>query len=432
MIFNRRILSRRTFLHGLGATGATVRLALPPLTAMLNSHGAAYATGAPIPTRFVLWFNGNGIPERYWIPPDTGPDYQITPCLQPLARFRNDIHILSGLDSPNARVPGPGNEHMRSMSALVSGERFTGAGAGGISIDQRVAAKIGTETRFRSLEIGVCQESFGHSIQRNLSWAGRDRPLPPETIPHKLFDRLFGARDYGWINRRKSVIDAVYRDAARLEQSLGASDKHRVDEYLSSVRDIERAIVQLPPDTARVDPPDMDNDPKDWPAVAKIQSNLLVHALATGQTRVASYMLTKCQGLSRFPWLGLGSARHHDYSHFQGGGAMQQEVMREICRWHADEFAYLLAKLKSTPEGDGNLLDRTCLLYVHEHAEANDHKNSGLAAIVAGHAGGLVTGRHSKMTGTVGDLYLTLTAKSIGAPLPEIPTARRPLPGIVS
>jgi hypothetical protein len=425
-------LSRRTFLRGLGATGSTIRLALPPLAAMFNSHGSAYAAGSPIATRFLLWFNGNGIPEKYWIPPDTGAGYQTTPCLLPLAPFRKDIHILSGLDSPNARVPGPGNEHMRSMSALVSGERFTGAGAGGPSIDQRIAAKIGTETRFRSLEIGVCQESFGHGIQRNLSWAGRDRPLPPETIPHKLFDRLFGTRDYGWVNRKKSVLDAVYRDAERLQRSLGAGDRKRVDEYLSSIRDMEHAIVQLPPETTRIDPPEMDNDPKDWPAVAKIQSDLLVHAFTTGQTRVATYMLTKCQGLSRFPWLGLGSARHHDYSHFQGGSAAQQEIMRDICRWHAEEFAYLLGKMKSTPEGDGNLLDHSCLLYVHEHAEANDHKNSGLALILAGHAGGLLTGRHSKMTGTIGDLYLTLANKVLGAPLAEVPTASRTLAEIVA
>ena len=118
----------------------------------------------------------------------------MTPCLQPLARFRNDIHILSGVDNPAARMPGPGNGHHNSMSGLVAGAMFSGRGAGGPSIDQVIAQKIGNNSRFRSLQIGVCQESFGESIQRNMSWAGRDRPLPPEMIPHRLFDRLFGSQ----------------------------------------------------------------------------------------------------------------------------------------------------------------------------------------------------------------------------------------------
>jgi hypothetical protein len=409
-----------------------IRFALPSLTAMFNSHGNAYAGGAEIPTRFLLWFNGNGVPEKFWIPLETGSEYESTPSLTPLAPFRKDFHIISGLDSPNARVPGPGNEHMRSMSALVSGERFTGSGAGGPSIDQCMAAKIGTDTRFRSIQAGVCQESFGHSIQRNLSWTARNRPLPPEMVPHRLFDRLFGARDLGWVNRKKSVLDAVYKDAARLQPSIGAEDRSRIDEYLTSVRDTERAIVQLPPEYTKVDPPDADTDPKDWPVIAKLQSDLLIHAFASDQTRVASYMLTKCQGLSRFPWLGLSSARHHDYSHLDGGSARQQEIMRDICRWHAEEFAYFLGRMRSIKEGDGTLLDHSCLLYVHEHAEANDHKNSGLALIVAGHAGGLVTGRHSKMSGTVGDLYSTLANSVLKAGLEGFPTASRRLPGIVA
>ena len=174
---------------------------------------------------------------------------------------------------------------------------------------------------------------------------------------------------------------------------------------------------------------------KDWPRIAKLQSDLLVHALVTGQTRVASYMLTKCQGLSRFPWLGYTAARHHDYTHADGkapgfDGPSGQRIMRDICRWHVEEFAYLVAKLKATPEGDGTLLDNCCLLFVHEHAEANSHKNNGLACIVAGHAGKLVTGLHSKMTGTVGDLYLTLADDVMGAGLKQFPTADRKLSGI--
>jgi len=211
------VLSRRRFLRGVGLSGAAIRIGLPALDAMFNESGTAYAASGTIgdraiESRFVYWFNGNGIPEKYWIPRETSSDFQFTPCLNPLAPFRRDIHIITGLDSPAARLPGPGNSHYPSMSALVSGQVYTGRGAGGPSIDQVVAGNIGRESRFRSLQIGVCQESFGESIQRNLSWAGRDRPLPPEMIPHQLFDRLFGSKEAHWVNREKSILDAVQED----------------------------------------------------------------------------------------------------------------------------------------------------------------------------------------------------------------------------
>src|SRR5579883_2119494 len=436
-------LSRRTFLRGMGLSGAMVRVGVPALEAMFNPNGTAYA--APnrlgekaIETRFVFWFNGNGIPEKYWVPRETGPDFQFTPCLNPLAPFRNDIHVITGLDSPAARLPGPGNSHYPSMSALVSGQVFTGRGAGGPSLDQVIARNIGQDSRFRSLQVGVCQESFGESIQRNLSWADRDRPLPPEMIPHRLFDRLFGSKEAHWINRESSILDTVQEDAAALKARLGSQDKARLDEYLTSVRELERSIASLPPEYKQVveRPPD-GGDLKDWPRIAKLQSDLLVHALASRQTRVASYMLTKCQGLSRFPWLGYTSARHHDYTHADGkapgaDGVEGQRVLRDICRWHVEEFAYLVAKLKSVPEGDGTVFDHTCLLFVHEHAEANPHKNSGLAMIVAGGMSRLAKGTHTRVTGTVGDVYLTLADEVVGAGIGKFPTATKKLSALLA
>jgi hypothetical protein len=431
-------VSRRRFLRGIGLGGAALRIGLPPLAAMLNSSGTAYAAPAgklaptPIETRFVLWFNGNGIPERYWIPEDTGADYALTPCLTPLAPFRKDVHIVSGLDNPAARIPGPGNGHHRSMSGLVSGTAYSGRGCAGPSIDQIIAGKIGGETRFRSLQIGVCEESHGESIHRNLSWSGYDRPLPPEMLPHNLFERLFGAKEQGWLGREKSVLDAVQEDFKDLNASLGKQDQTRLEEHLESVRDMERSILSLPPDYKKVPEPEAGGDVKDYPRVAKLQSDLLVHALASGQTRVASYMLTKCQSLVRLPWLGYTTLRHHDYTHTNADTPAQQRILRDICRWHVEEFAYLIGKLKSTPEGDGTLLDHCCLLYIHEHAEANPHKNNGLAAIVAGHAGKVVTGTHTKLTGTMGDLFLTLANGPMQAGLANFPTADQKLAGITN
>jgi hypothetical protein len=253
-------------------------------------------------------------------------------------------------------------------------------------------------------------------------------------LPAKLFDRLFGARDLGWIQRKKSILDAVREDAATLQKGLGTRDKERVDEHLSSVRDMERAVASLPPEYHRIDPPETE-DMKDWPRIARLQSDLLAHAFATRQTRVASYMLTKCQGLTRFPWLGYTAARHHDYTHRDGkapgaDGPDGQRIMRDICRWHAEEFAYLLGRLRAIREGDKTLLDRTCLLYVHEHAEANDHKNNGLSVIVAGHAGNLRNGLHTRTTGTISDLYLSVASDVMRSGIEQFPSAHRKLAGI--
>jgi len=421
-------LSRRTWLRGAGAT-----VALPALHAMFNGNGSAWAaTGKPADKRFVFWFNGNGIPEKYWIPRTEGPDFEITPCLHPLAPFRDKIHVVTGLDSPAARLPGPGNSHYPSMSALLSGMPYTGRGAGGRSFDQAVAAKIGGESRFRSLQIGVSQESFGEAIQRNMSWADRDRPLPPEMLPHQLFDRLFGVRQPDWIARKKSILDLVREEAAAVRSRLGRADQLRVDEYLASVRDLEKSIASLPPEYRTVvEKPAEGGDLRDWPRIARLQSDLLVHAFASGQTRVASYMLTKCQGLARFPWLGHTAQRHHEYTHGQVETPRGMRILRDICRWHVEEFAYLVGRLQATPEGAGTLLDNTLLLFVHEHAEANLHKNNNLAVIIAGGVRGLKTGLHTRTTGTLGDLYVTLADEVLDAGIGTFPTFQRKLTEIV-
>jgi hypothetical protein len=440
-IITKRVrLSRRLFLKGLTMAQAPVIVGVPPLISMFNSTGTAYAADTPaenaapgaIGTRFVIWFNGNGIPERYWIPSRTGADYDITPCLTPLGRLKDDVLVLSGLDNTYG-----GNGHPQSLCALMTCTRLTSSGPGAPSMDQMLAGKIGGNSRFRSLQIGVSQESFGGAVQKNMSWAGANRPLPPEEIPHRLFDRLFGARDLGWVNRKRSILDAVTRQSALMRKGLPKEDEARLDEHLSSIRDLERAITSLPPNYQKVTPPDEDFDMKDWPRVAKLQSDMLAYALATGQTRVASYMLTKCQGLARFPWLGHTAARHHDYTHKDGKapgerGEEGQRILRDICRWHVEEFAYLVAKLKSIPEGDKTLLDNTVLMYVHEHAEAGPHKTSGMIALVAGSRDKLALGRHAKIAGTIGDLYTTLFDGVMGANSGKVPTANRQLTEILA
>ena len=423
------LLNRRRFLKGASAAGALIRIGLPPLAAMFNSNGTAYAgsdkkKGAQaIESRFLIWFNGNGIPERYWIPETTGADYELSPCLAPILPVREYVHVLSGIDNVAARLNGQGNGHFTAMCGLMTGTAYTGRGASGPSIDQILAAKIGAKSRFHSLQIGVAQESHGENVHRNMSWAGYDRALPPEMIPQNLFDRLFGVKDQTWVDRKKSILDLIQQDVAELKPSLGQEDRHRLDDHLNSIRDLERAVANLPPDYGKNtrEPEDV-TDLTDYPRIAKIQSDLLVQAFATGQTRVASYMLTKCQSLTRFPWLGLSGNRHHDYTHNNAGSPEQQRILRDITRWHVEEFSYFLQRMKSIPEGDGNLLDHTCCVYVHEHAEANPHKCNGLAIMVAG--GGIKGGTHTKSHNSIGDVYLTLADEVIKSPIgKEFPTA---------
>jgi hypothetical protein len=441
VITKRSRLSRRIFLRGLTAAHAPIVVGLPPLVSMFNSNGTAYAAESKVPgstaarapeKRYVLWFNGNGIPERYWIPSKEGVDYDITPCLSPIARLHDEILVLSGLDNTHG-----GNGHPQSLCALMTCTPLTSSGPAAASVDQLMARRIGDTTRFRSLQIGVSQESFGGALQKNMSWAGPNRPLPPEEIPHRLFDRLFGAKDQAWVSEKTTILDAVRQDAALLRQGLPKDDQLRLDEHLSSIRDLERAIVSLPPEYKKVTEPEQDFDLKDWPRIAKLQSDLLAYAFATGQTRVASYMLTKCQGLARFPWLGHTAARHHDYTHKDGKapgerGAEGQRILRDICRWHVEEFAYLVAKLKSIPEGDSTLLDNTVLTFVHEHAEAGPHKSSGMIALVAGSKRQLALGRHTKIAGTIADLHLTLADNVVGAGLGKMPSANRKLTEILA
>ena len=404
---------------------------------MFNSNGTAYAAAAknpaaaPIETRFLVWFNGNGIPERYWIPAETGPDYELTPCLTPLESVREYVHVISGIDNIAARLNGQGNGHFSALCGLTTGTSFTGRGASGPSIDQLLAAKIGAKSRFHSLQIGVAQESHGENVHRNMSWAGFERALPPEMIPQNLFDRLFGVKNESWVGRKKSVLDLVLSDVDEITPALGQADRRRLDEHLTSVRDLERAISSLPPDYGKnLKEPEDITDLTDYPRIAKIQSDLLIHAFASGQTRVASYMLTKCQSLTRFPWLGLAGNRHHDYTHNNAGSALQQRILRDICRWHVEEFAYLLERMRSIPEGDGNLLDHTCAVYMHEHAEANIHKCNGLAILLAGGAGKMKTGLHTKSHNGIGDVYKTIAEEILKTPI-EFPTAQEKMSAIV-
>ena len=200
-------LARRTFLRGIGVAGSIIRLGLPPLEAMFNSNGTAYAQGVSkaIPKRVRVLVQRQRHSREVL---DSAGDGRRTTadamCLRRWRRMREDVHIISGLDNAGAEIAGSGKRPLSVHERRwLPAQLIRDGGAGGPSIDQAIAQKIGGNTRFRSLQVGVCQESFGESIQRNMSWADRDRPLPPEMIPHRLFDRLFGVKDAAWVTGRR-------------------------------------------------------------------------------------------------------------------------------------------------------------------------------------------------------------------------------------
>ena len=213
-------------------------------------QGTAYAAAATIKAID----KRSSLVERQWDSRallDSARDrrrYELTPCLEPLAPVRDYVHVLSGIDNVAARLDGQGNGHFSALCGLMTGTAYTGRGAAGASIDQILAAKIGTKSRFRSLQVGVAQESHGENVHRNMTWAGYERALPPEMIPHNLFDRLFGVKDQSWVDRKKSVLDLVTDDVSALQPALGSADRQRLDQHLTSIRDLERAIASLPPD----------------------------------------------------------------------------------------------------------------------------------------------------------------------------------------
>ena len=220
-------------------------------------------------------------------------------------------------------------------------------------------------------------------------------------------------------------------------KGLPKEDEMRLDEHLSSIRDLERAIASLPPGLPESHRSGRGLRHEGLAARRQTSKRLLAYAFATGQTRVASYMLTKCQGLARFPWLGHTAARHHDYTHKDGKapgekGEEGQRILRDICRWHVEEFAYLVAKLKSIPEGDGTLLDNTVLMFVHEHAEAGPHKTSGMIALRGGQQGQAGSGTAHQDRGHHRRSVYDAFRRRDGRGPRQMPTANRQLTEILA
>lgn len=395
-------LSRRTLLRAAGAA-----VALPTLDAMLNSHGTAYAQGMPLPLRFMVWFFGNGVLRAKWTPAATGGNWQLTEQLQPLGALKPYVNVVSGYDvkTPNARG------HHNGVAAMLSGAPFIplqptngapyASKFGMKSIDQVAADVIGTTTTFKSLQLAVSKRyttGEGPTLQY-LSHRGPDSPMPQEENPAALFSRLFmgftpkdptDPRD----RLRVSVLDAVRDDARRLQTRLGASDRARLDQHLTSISELRSQILALPPviTSSCAVPAAVTEDNGDvggveqYQAVNQAFSDMIALAFACDLTRVVTYQFTGSVGGQCFSDLAPGQPR--DTEHSLTHDAAQQGAVNEGIKFTMKCFAYTLQKLKDSVDGTGNLLDRSCVLCTSDVAEGLDHSIKDYPILVAGKAGG--------------------------------------------
>ena len=427
---NAQPLSRRTFLHGLGVT-----VALPFLEAMLPRTAAAAATGRP-PVRTAFLYVPNGVNMADWTPAQTGADFQLPYILDPLQAHKNDVLVLTGLTQDKGRSNGDGaGDHARAASTWLTGAQPLKSESSrirvGVSADQVMAEAIGRQTRFPSIELGVeparqggkCDSGYACAYSNNISWRSDTTPSGAEINPRLVFERLFAAANpklasEGAARRerqRKSILDFVLEDARTLSGKVGGSDRQKLDEYLTAVREIEQRVEAAQRSVAAVqnsgvieayDVPE--SIPESYEEHARLMLDMIALAFQTDSTRIATCILAN-EGSNR-AYRNLGINRgHHELSHHQNNADNLRQI-RDINRFHMRQFVYLLGKLKAMPEGDGTVLDNTMLLYGAALADGNRHEHENLPLILAGHGGGaIMPGRHMRFASETPMCNLLLT-----------------------
>ena len=441
MIITKMALPRRSFLRGMGAT-----LALPFLDAMVPALSAA-APGQSRVTRlgFVYAPNGTYLPNFH--PATTGKGYEMTPVLQALEPFRNDMVVLSGLSNKGAETQSEGGGvHTRVHTAWLSGTRpkkTEGADIeAGTSVDQMAAAAIGADTPLNSLQlsldheniVGSCENGYSCVYQHTYSWRDPTTPMPMESNPRAVFERLFGEggspkEQAARLKRDRSVLDLAMADMARLQKRLGVRDRVMVDEYLDSVRDVEQRI-QRAERQSRVSPMPIADPPVGVPDSfddhAKLMFDLELLAFQSDVTRVVAFQVSRELNGRPYPWIGVPEG-HHAVSHHQMDPVKIAQGAK-INAYHVSLFARFLERMKNTPDGDGSLLDHTLLLYGTGMGDSDHHTPVNLPAVVVGGGGAIAGGRHIQypMHTPFTNLGLTLLHK-VGAERERVADSTGPL-----
>ena len=410
----RHPLTRRSLLRGTGAA-----LALPWLEAMTHKQTRAsekddrIASDAPI--RMAALFVPNGVRQDQWTPKEPGRDYELSPTLQPLGKLKDQLLVLTNLWNQGSNI---GDGHYVKTSGFLTCTTINKSlgidlNCNGLSMDQVAANHSGKETPIPSLELGIDPVTTGVDTNvgytrvygSHIAWSGPTSPLARELNPRMVFERLFRASHpkKATIKRDRLLLDRVLTDAQELKQKLGASDRQRMDEYLQSVRSIEkrlqnqqsggiknwRPLVELnPKDRPKDDAPDQ------YPEQVQLMLDMIALAFQTDTTRVCTFMFGNAVSGRNFSFLDGVTGGHHDTSHHQNN----EDKLRQyqlINVWHIQQFAYLLEKLAGMQEREGTVLDNSMILYGSGLRDGNSHNPHNLPVLVAGSGGGkIATGQH--------------------------------------
>jgi hypothetical protein len=435
MFISKKAISRRTVLRGMGAA-----LALPLLDGMVPALTAVgKAAGAPT-NRFGVMYVPNGMIMQHWSPIGEGASFEFNTTMLPLAPFRNQLTVVSGL---NCNVPegiraGDG-VHARASTRFLTDiyPKITpsgGAVQAGVSMDQILGRQLGKYTQLSSLEMaiestqsaGACDQGYACDYTSTIAWAGDETPLPMENNPRAVFERLFGdtgstdpAARLMRIQQDRSILDSVMKEVASLQSALGQGDRAKLGEYLDAIRDIERRIQKAEEQRDQELP--LVSHPAGIPAGyddhAKLMCDLMVLAYQCDLTRVATFMMGREFSGMTYPFIGVPDA-HHPVSHHQQEPEKVAKVAK-INLYHVTLFAYLLDKMRSTPDGDGTLLDHVTMMYGAGMADSNRHAPEDIPIVLAGGGAGTLKGgravRFAKGT-PLANLHLNLLDK-FGVPM---------------
>ena len=436
MIISKMTLPRRTVLRGLGAT-----IALPFLDAMAPALTALTKTEAAAVPRLGFMYAPNGTYLPNFHPQVLGRNFEFTPVLKSLEPFRNHLTVVSGLSNKGAEnLSEGGGVHTRVGTAWLSGVRpkkTEGADIeAGTSMDQMAAAHIGTDTPLNSLQItldhdfvvGSCENGYSCIYQHTFSWKTPTTPMPMESNPRAVFERLFGeggsaAERFARMREDRSVLDLAMEDMKRLERRIGPSDRVTVKDYLDALRDVEQRIQRAENNTdanaeVSIDAPI--GIPDAWDEYAKLMVDLVHLAYQADVTRVVAFQISRELNGRAYPWIGVPDG-HHSVSHHQLDPEKIAKATK-INAYHMSLFARLVEKMRDTPDGDGTLLDRSMLVYGTGMGDSDHHTPVDLPTVIAGGGNGrLAGGRHLRypVNTPFTNLSLTLLDK-VGLELPKI------------
>jgi hypothetical protein len=392
MVIKKMALPRRTFIRGMGAT-----LALPLLDAMVPAM-SAQSKAAP---RFAAIYCGNGANMNDWTPPTDGVDFAFSPTLKPLEPFRDRTLVFTGLDNFPATDQGDsGGQHPRAAPAFMScvhPKQTEGADVqAGTTIDQLIAQQICRDAKLSSLEVavdrndvvGACDHGYACAYMNSMSWKSPTMPLPAETNPRFVFERLFGSGDTAEARAARSredrsILDGVTQEIALLRRMLGRRDGVKLTEYLDGIRDVEQRIVRNETSNGEFAvPPRPVGVPETFKEYAELMFDLQVLAFQADITRVSSFLMARENVNRSYGEIGLPEA-HHSMSH-HGNNPEKMAVFTKLNTYHVETLGYFLKKLNAIADGDGTLLDHTIVLYGSGMSDGNTHNNFNVPVVVVG------------------------------------------------